>query len=88
MTAWPKYNPERHEYQRGYPFAVCPWCDDTCTPDHPCTCCARAEVKELRATVERVRGVREKWCDHRSLEMFSAVCIMADLTTALDGGAS
>ena len=91
MSDWPKCNPERHVdwmSHLGSTALLCNCCLMLCAERYPCRCCETARADEAEAALARVRTVRDKWHDHRSLEMFSAVCIVADLTDALDGGVS
>ena len=61
----------------------CDWCGD-CAEDQPCRCCLAAEVDALRAQVQAVRDVADRW---GGLEPFENADIAAiGIYRALDGG--
>lgn len=94
------HNPERHEHDGA--VAKCmietanPVMARWCTPDHPCRCCmdqeARnlaAEVEVLRAQVQRVREVAERFASESGPDPYGfgvARAVAADaVLDALDG---
>lgn len=60
-------------------------CGESCTANRPCHCCLAAEVEALRAQVQRVRELRDRFRDHEKWASYRNVGTL--LTRALDGDA-
>ena len=60
-------------------------CGESCTANRPCHCCLAAEVEALRAQVQRVRELRDRFRDHEKWASYRRVETL--LTRALDGDA-
>jgi hypothetical protein len=60
-------------------------CGESCTANRPCHCCLAAEVEALRAQVQRVRELRDRFRDHEKWASYRNVETL--LTRALDGDA-
>ena len=56
-----------------------------CTENAPCRLCLAAEVEALRAQVQRVRELRDRFRDHEKWASYRRVETL--LTRALDGDA-
>ena len=91
MSEWKGlHNPERHTEM---PLGIygCWHCarngdpHEDCTPEWPCYCCLAAEVEALRAQVQRVRELRDRFRDHEKWVSYRNVETL--LTRALDGDA-
>jgi hypothetical protein len=80
------HNPERHFSAFGTGTPLCEECGDAlCVPSNPCYCCLEAEVEALRAQVQRVRELRDRFRDHEKWASYRNVETL--LTRALDGDA-
>jgi hypothetical protein len=80
------HNPERHFSAFGTGTPLCEECGDAlCVPSNPCRCCLAAEVEALRAQVQRVRELRDRFRDHEKWASYRNVETL--LTRALDGDA-
>jgi hypothetical protein len=77
------HNHDRHFYSPGYGDR-CGKCW-YCSPETPCYCCLQAEVEALRAQVQRVRELRDRFRDHEKWASYRNVGTL--LTRALDGDA-
>ena len=75
------HNHDRHFYSPGYGDR-CGKCW-YCSPETPCYCCLQAEVEALRAQVQRVRELRDRFRDHEKWASYRNVETL--LTRALDG---
>ncbi len=60
-------------------------CGESCTANRPCHCCLAAEVEALRAQVQRVRELRDRFRDHEKWVSYRNVETL--LTHALEGDA-
>lgn len=64
-----------------------PYCEScgVCDEGWRCRCCLQAEVEALRAQVQRVRELRDRFRDHEKWASYRNVGTL--LTRALDGDA-
>lgn len=86
MSAWMGlHHPERHRVTAIDGYAECNICGTGCAIDGACRCCLAAEVEALRAQVQRVRELRDRFRDHEKWTSYRNAALLR--TRALEGDA-